>query len=1370
MRRVSGTGTGTAHQATSYTTCEAWLGKRIPQRALLDTCAGLSLIDSDLVRRLGLSLVAKPLQIEGVGTVKSAGYAVVPLTLPAFDEAGLCDLHFNHEFYVVDDLKPGIILGAEFIAGNKITLDLAANKGHFTDSEHTFRIQHAKPKAPETGSQNVPPSARALKRARHTANKKVHLLLNSARITVQPMETVWAPCHYNRAAPPTKPMLIESAAFCDETQDAWFLIENSLIGANVGCWITNVGTKEVTVPRGAHLTSASAVDEGDIIVYDQEGWTSSAYHDAVQRPQHAANFSPQPYDERDDDHFSEPRQPGDKTTMVDDHFEVGLNEDGKPPPELVKLLRKHVDAFSLDGKPGKVDDPGMTIPLIEGAHLTAEPPRRASPEKKKLIDEAIASLLENDIIEPSSSPTSCPVLLVKQKNKWRFCVDYRNLNLSTVPDRYPLQRPDDVFEALGGSTLFSALDAVKGYHQLPIVPADRWKTAFSCHRGLYNYKRIPFGLRGAPAYFQRFMDTLLGSLRWRSAMVYLDDIVIFSRTLKEHLEALDILLQRARDCGLKFDPAKCHFALRSITLLGRRVCAAGVGVLEDRALLINKLPLPKTFAELHHQLGIFGHYRSFIARYGEIARPLQKRLEGTKYRKKVAGRSTVERLDGSTFDPKREALELTEDEIAAIQSLKDKLVAATLLAFPDFRRRFFLYIDASRQAFAAAVHQQTLKLLPRADAVALPLLTSEDTDMLKQSQREDSLWGTIICDLENGKPRQGYAMVDGLLTYAAEDLICLPRATAVRVLKRAHSDCHWGFAKTLAAVAAEYYHPSLAELTRSFVKYCAHCLSTKVRPRIGEMNEPERSPTVPFEVISFDDMQGLPEVDGSDACLILLDLFTKTVLFRPVKKSASSSDFMSHLDDQLLRRGWRPRVIITDNDKRFIGTVAQAWANRIGAEFQTTVAYHHQANPVERYVQTAKDALRRLTKDGGIRSWVAALPALELSINSTPNISTGYAPFDLLYITHPRLLDYLLEHEGISGADERLAFAEARVRQAVEANMKAREEQRLRYNRRHQPIPKLSEGDLVWVRTKDRPLRAARENNTLEPPLEGPFKVDKIISRHRVALRLPEDMQVDREFDISHLQVHPSGNDPHERPPLVPETELDTRWEPAEIVAERMYAGKYRQFHVRWTGSSRLTWMFEDDLLEEGCTDVIQRWLAFQARDMFTPPLEDRAVVAAGISASDSIWSLQPSVADLPDAEEPIYASAAEALDTPITRPQRVTIDGQQYLRIERPIAFSSRVAEGRERDYVGPELELCGFAWAFSKFKHWLEGAPVTVVTDHAPLQGIVSASTHKDLTPELARLRHRLSPYVHNFKFVYKPGLQHANVDGLSRLPVST
>ncbi|KAE8236119.1 hypothetical protein A4X06_0g9649, partial [Tilletia controversa] len=279
-----------------------------------------------------------------------------------------------------------------------------------------------------------------------------------------------------------------------------------------------------------------------------------------------------------------------ETVLVDDHFRVGVDASGHPHPDIVSLLRRPEAAFALDGRPGLIKGEEMPITLQEGAQLWSEPPRRASPEKREAMDKAIEQLLDWDVIEPSSSPVSFPVLMVRQYNKWRFCVDYRNLNSVTVADRYPLPTTDAVFQTLQGKRWYSSLDAIRGYHQHPVREADRWKTAFVCHRGLYQYRTVPFGLRNAPAVFQRMMDRVLGELRWKTAVVYIDDVVAATATLEEHLETLEVILSRATAMGLKFSPSKCTFAVPSLTLLGRKVSGAGVAVWQDRAKAVLDLP------------------------------------------------------------------------------------------------------------------------------------------------------------------------------------------------------------------------------------------------------------------------------------------------------------------------------------------------------------------------------------------------------------------------------------------------------------------------------------------------------------------------------------------------------------------------------------------------------------------------------------------------------------------------------------------------------------------------------------------------------------------------------------------------------------
>jgi hypothetical protein len=245
-----------------------------------------------------------------------------------------------------------------------------------------------------------------------------------------------------------------------------------------------------------------------------------------------------------------------------------------------------------------------------------------SPRKKQIADDTIDQLLEWDIIESLVSRLLYQVVIVKQNGKDRYCVDYRNLNRHTKPLIYPMQRSDEIFDALAGKKVFSLLDAARGYPQVPIKEEHRWKTAFLTHSGLFEYKTMPFGLKTAPALFQQFMDKVLGGLCWTAALCYIDDVIIFSDSIEEHAEHVRKILQSAIGVGLKFTPAKCHFAYASLTLLGRRVSTEGLKVLQDKLAAVRELKPPKTIKELWHVLGLFGYYRAFIHRYSIIAAPL----------------------------------------------------------------------------------------------------------------------------------------------------------------------------------------------------------------------------------------------------------------------------------------------------------------------------------------------------------------------------------------------------------------------------------------------------------------------------------------------------------------------------------------------------------------------------------------------------------------------------------------------------------------------------------------------------------------------------------------------------------------------------
>lgn len=308
--------------------------------------------------------------------------------------------------------------------------------------------------------------------------------------------------------------------------------------------------------------------------------------------------------------------------------------------------------------------------------------RRTTPQQKATINEEIDYMLKNNVIEPSESPWAAPIHLVKKKNgTFRFCIDFRGLNALTKKDAYPLPRIDDTLDSLAGMVYFTTLDARKGYWQILMNLSDREKTAFISHRGLFQFKRMPFGLTNAPATFQRMMDLVLSGLLYELCLVYIDDIIIFSRTFEDHLKNIQTVLDRLRSANIKLSPEKCNFCLEEIPFLGHVISSKGCSPNPDKVAAIINWPVPQHKTELKSFLGIAGYYRRFIPDFATIAEPL------------------------TSLTSKKALFKWESAQQRAFNSLKLALTTKPLLRFPDFNKDFVLYTDASDVGVGAVLEQ-----------------------------------------------------------------------------------------------------------------------------------------------------------------------------------------------------------------------------------------------------------------------------------------------------------------------------------------------------------------------------------------------------------------------------------------------------------------------------------------------------------------------------------------------------------------------------------------------------------------------------------------------------------------------------------------
>ncbi|KAK1629238.1 hypothetical protein QYE76_003553 [Lolium multiflorum] len=372
---------------------------------------------------------------------------------------------------------------------------------------------------------------------------------------------------------------------------------------------------------------------------------------------------------------------GDKYTQLEIGLELNSLKEVKI--EDIPVVNEFQDVFPKE-LPGMPPDREIefTIDLIPGTAPIAQPPYKMGPKELVELKAQIDELEQKGFIQESVSPWGTPVIFVdKRDGGKRMCGDYRNLNNVTIKNKYPLPRIQDLFDQVQGAGVFSKIDLRSGYHQIKIKKEDVPKTAFVSRYGHHEYLVVPFGLTNAPAIFMNLMNKIFMKYLDKFVIVFIDDILIYSKDKEEHAKHLKIVLQILREHQLYAKFSKCKFWLDSVEFLGHVITKEGIAVNPSKVQSVLEWKSPKNAKEIRGFLGMAGYYRRFIEGFSKIAGPMTKLLK------------------------KNTPFVWTDECETSFQTLKEKLTTAPVLAVPEPGKDYTVYCDASKNGLGCVLMQ-----------------------------------------------------------------------------------------------------------------------------------------------------------------------------------------------------------------------------------------------------------------------------------------------------------------------------------------------------------------------------------------------------------------------------------------------------------------------------------------------------------------------------------------------------------------------------------------------------------------------------------------------------------------------------------------
>ncbi|GJT32255.1 putative reverse transcriptase domain-containing protein, partial [Tanacetum coccineum] len=664
----------------------------------------------------------------------------------------------------------------------------------------------------------------------------------------------------------------------------------------------------------------------------------------------------------------------------------------------------------------------LQIDLVPGATPVARAPYRLAPSKMKELAEQLQELSDKGFIRPSSSPWGAPVLFVKKKDgSFRMCIDYRKLNKLTVKNRYPLPRIDDLFDQLQGSSVYSKINLRSGYHQLRVREEDILKTAFRTRYGHYEFQVMPFGLTNAPAVFMDLMNRVCKPYLDKFVIVFIDDILIYSKNKEEHEEHLKLILELLKKEELYAKFSKCEFWIPKVQFLGHVIDSKGIHVDPSKIESIKDWASPKSPTEICQFLGLAGEKEEAtfqLIKQKLCSTPILALPKGSEnfivycdashkglgvvlmQNEKVIAYASrqlkIHEKNYTTHDLELGAV------VFSLKMWRHYLYGTKCTVFTDhkslqhildqkelnMRQRRWLELlsdyDCEIRYHLGKANVQILKA--QTEALKPENLTSKDVGgMLQQDLTKERL-----------KPR-----VDGTLCLNNRSWLPCYGNLRTLVMYESHKlkySIHPGSNKMYQDLKQLYWWPNMKENMANYVSKCLTYSKVKAEHQkpSGLLVQPE-IPEWKWEKITMDFVTKLPKtINGYDTIWVIVDRLIIYAHFLPMRETDPMEKLMKLYMKEVVTRHGVPISIISDRDGRFTSLFWKALNKALGTQLDMSMTYHPETDgQSERTIQTLKDMLRACVLDFR-KNWDRHLPLVEFSYNNNYHTSIKAAPFEAL--------------------------------------------------------------------------------------------------------------------------------------------------------------------------------------------------------------------------------------------------------------------------------------------------------------------------------------------------------------------------------------